>query len=41
VPFVTFPEAKLAEAKARASHWMKLNEKYRPWMEALRSKSAA
>jgi dihydrodipicolinate synthase/N-acetylneuraminate lyase len=41
VPFVTFPEAKLAEAKARASHWMKLNEKYRPLMEALRSKSAA
>jgi dihydrodipicolinate synthase/N-acetylneuraminate lyase len=41
VPFVTFPEAKLAEAKARAAHWMKLNEKYRPLLEALRSKSAA
>jgi dihydrodipicolinate synthase/N-acetylneuraminate lyase len=40
-PFVTFPEAKLAEAKARAAHWMKLNEKYRPLVEALRAKSAA
>jgi hypothetical protein len=28
VPFVTFPEAKLAEAKGRAAHWMELNKKY-------------
>ena len=41
VPFVTFPEAKLAEAKARAAHWMKLNEKYRPLVAATRSRSAA
>jgi dihydrodipicolinate synthase/N-acetylneuraminate lyase len=41
VPFVTFPEAELNKAKRRAAHWMKLNEKYRPLMEALRSKSAA
>src|SRR4029078_512734 len=30
VRFVTSPEAKLAEAKARAAHWMELNKKYRP-----------
>jgi dihydrodipicolinate synthase/N-acetylneuraminate lyase len=41
VPFVTFPEAELNKAKRRATHWMKLNEKYRPLMETLRSKSAA
>jgi hypothetical protein len=41
VPFVTFPEAKLAEAKGRAEHWMKLNQKYRPLVEATRSRSAA
>jgi len=41
VPFVTFPEAKLAEAKGRAAHWMKLNEKYRPLIEAASSRSAA
>ena len=41
VPFVTFPEAELAKAKRRAAHWMKLNEKYRPLVEAQRSRSAA
>jgi hypothetical protein len=41
VPFVTFPEAKLAEAKGRAAHWKTLNEKYRPLVEAARSRSAA
>ena len=41
VPFVTFPEAELAKAKRRATHWMKLNEKYRPLVEATRSRSAA
>jgi hypothetical protein len=41
VPFVTFPEAELAKAKRRAAHWMKLNEKYRPLVEAARSRSAA
>ncbi|HEX2229974.1 MAG TPA: dihydrodipicolinate synthase family protein [Candidatus Binatia bacterium] len=41
VPFVTFPEAELNKAKRRAAHWMKLNEKYRPLMETMRSKSAA
>jgi dihydrodipicolinate synthase/N-acetylneuraminate lyase len=40
-PFVTFPEAELNKAKRRAAHWMKLNEKYRPLMEQIRSKSAA
>jgi dihydrodipicolinate synthase/N-acetylneuraminate lyase len=40
-PFVTFPEAELSKAKRRAIHWMKLNEKYRPLMEQIRSKSAA
>ena len=41
VPFVTFPEAELAKAKRRAAHWMQLNEKYRPLVEAARSRSAA
>jgi hypothetical protein len=41
VPFVTFPEAKLAEAKGRAAHWKTLNDKYRPLVEAARSRSAA
>jgi hypothetical protein len=41
VPFVTFPEAELEKAKRRAAHWMKLNEKYQPLVEAARSRSAA
>ena len=41
VPFLHFPEAELAKAKRRAAHWMKLNEKYRPLVEAQRSRSAA
>jgi len=41
IPFVTFPEAELAKAKRRAAHWMKLNEKYRPLVEAARSRPAA
>lgn len=41
VPFVTFPEAELAKARRRAAHWMRLNEKYRPLVEAARSRSAA
>ncbi len=41
VPFVTFPEVEITKAKRRAEHWMKLNSKYRPLFEALRSKSAA
>jgi hypothetical protein len=41
IPFVTFPETELAKAKRRAAHWMKLNEKYRPLVEALRARSAA
>lgn len=41
IPFVTFPEAELAKAKRRAAHWMKLNEKYRPLVEAFRARSAA
>jgi trans-o-hydroxybenzylidenepyruvate hydratase-aldolase len=41
VPFVTFPEAEITKAKARAAHWMELNKKYRPLVEATRAKSAA
>jgi hypothetical protein len=41
VPFLHFPEAELAKAKRRAEHWMKLNAKYRPLVEALRARSAA
>ncbi|HEY7167411.1 MAG TPA: dihydrodipicolinate synthase family protein [Candidatus Binatia bacterium] len=41
VPFLHFPDAELAKAKRRAAHWMKLNEKYRPLVEAQRARSAA
>ena len=41
VPFVTFPDAELDKARKRAAHWMELNNKYRPLVEALRSRSAA
>ncbi len=41
VPFLHFPEAELAKAKRRAEHWMKLNAKYRPLLELLRSRPAA
>ena len=41
VPFVTFPEAELTKAKARAAHWAELNKKYRPLVEATRANSAA
>lgn len=41
VPFVTFPEAELDKAHKRAAHWMELNQKYRPLVEAGRSRSAA
>jgi hypothetical protein len=41
VPFLHFPEVELAKAKRRAEHWMKLNAKYRPLVEALRARSAA
>ena len=34
-------ETKLAEAKGRAAHWMELNKKYRPLVEAMRSRPAA
>ncbi len=41
VPFLNFPEAQLENAKRRAQHWMKLNEKYRPLVEAQRGRTAA
>jgi dihydrodipicolinate synthase/N-acetylneuraminate lyase len=41
IPFVTFPESELGKAKKRAAHWMKLNETYRPLVEALRARPAA
>jgi trans-o-hydroxybenzylidenepyruvate hydratase-aldolase len=41
VPFLHFPEVELAKAKRRAEHWMKLNARYRPLVEALRARSAA
>jgi trans-o-hydroxybenzylidenepyruvate hydratase-aldolase len=41
IPFVTFPEAELAKAKRRAEHWMQLNAKYRPLVEAQKARSAA
>jgi trans-o-hydroxybenzylidenepyruvate hydratase-aldolase len=41
VPFVHFSEPALEKAKRRAAHWMKLNDKYRPLVEAARSRPAA
>jgi trans-o-hydroxybenzylidenepyruvate hydratase-aldolase len=41
VPFLNFPEAQLEKAKKRAEHWKKLNEKYRPLVEAQRGRTAA
>ncbi len=41
VPFLHFPETELAKARRRAEHWMKLNTKYRPLLETLRSRPAA
>jgi hypothetical protein len=41
VPFLHFPEAQLEKAKKRAEHWMRLNEKYRPLVEAERGRTAA
>ncbi|MGH7773653.1 MAG: dihydrodipicolinate synthase family protein [Candidatus Binatia bacterium] len=41
VPFLHFPEAQLEKAKKRTQHWMKLNDKYRPLVEAQRGRSAA
>jgi trans-o-hydroxybenzylidenepyruvate hydratase-aldolase len=41
VPFLHFPEVQLERAKKRAEHWMKLNEKYRPLVEAERGRTAA
>ncbi len=41
VPFLHFPDAELTKAKRRVEHWMKLNTKYRPLLETLRSRPAA
>jgi trans-o-hydroxybenzylidenepyruvate hydratase-aldolase len=41
VPFLNFPEAQLEKARKRAEHWKKLNEKYRPLVEAQRGRTAA
>jgi len=41
VPFVHFSEPQLEKAKRRAAHWMKLNGKYRPLVEAERGRTAA
>jgi dihydrodipicolinate synthase/N-acetylneuraminate lyase len=41
VPFLNFPEAQLEKAKKRAEHWKKLNEKYRPLVEAQKKRTAA
>jgi trans-o-hydroxybenzylidenepyruvate hydratase-aldolase len=41
VPFLNFPEAQLEKARKRAEHWKRLNEKYRPLVEAQRGRTAA
>jgi dihydrodipicolinate synthase/N-acetylneuraminate lyase len=41
VPFLNFPEEQIEKAKRRAAHWKKLNEKYRPLVEAQKGRTAA
>jgi dihydrodipicolinate synthase/N-acetylneuraminate lyase len=41
VPFLNFPEAQIEKAQKRAAHWKKLNEKYRPLVEAQKGRTAA
>jgi trans-o-hydroxybenzylidenepyruvate hydratase-aldolase len=41
VPFLNFSDSAMEKAKRRAAHWMKLNEKYRPLVEAQKGRTAA
>ena len=41
VPFLNFPDVQIARAKKRAAHWMEMNERYRPMVEAENGRSAA
>ncbi len=41
VPFLNFPDVQIERAKKRAAHWMAMNERYRPLVEAENGRSAA
>lgn len=40
-PFLHFPDVRIEQAKKRAAHWMEMNERYRPLVEAENGRSAA
>ncbi len=40
-PFLNFPDVQIDRAKKRAAHWMEMNERYRPLVEAENGRSAA
>lgn len=41
VPFLNFPAVQIERAKKRAAHWMEMNKRYRPLVEAERGRPAA
>ena len=41
VPFLNFPDNQIERAKKRAAHWMEMNQRYRPLVEAENGRSAA
>ena len=41
VPFLNFPDNQIDRAKKRAAHWQKMNERYRPLVEAEKGRTAA
>jgi len=41
VPFVNFPDVQIDRAKKRAAHWMEMNDRYRPLVEAEKGRTAA
>ena len=41
VPFLNFPDVQIDRAKKRAAHWMEMNERYRPLVEAESGRNAA
>lgn len=41
VPFLNFPDNQIDRAKKRAAHWMEMNDRYRPLVEAENGRTAA
>lgn len=41
VPFLNFPDNQIDRARKRAAHWMEMNKRYRPLVEAENGRSAA